>query len=113
MRKPGWSRLGDFENRVFRDLKQFTSKQGDFRIIRRVVESIVDSKPLDSNSRTPSVISGSAPDSHSGKSKPSSESRPVGPSTCIPFIGIFVASPFDAMHTQPFLQAFIFHNSAV
>lgn len=87
MRKPGWGRLSDFENRIFRDLQQFTSKQDDFRIMRQVVESTVDAKPLDSNSRTPSIISGSAKDSYSGKTKSGSD-RTVGPSTCIPFIGI-------------------------
>lgn len=87
MSKPGWHRLGAFETRIFRDLKQFTSRKDDFKIMRQVVDSIVDSKPLDSDSRTTSIISGSTTESHSGKSRPGSGSKLAGPSTCIPFIG--------------------------
>ena len=86
MRKPGWARLGIFENRVLRDLKQFTSKQEDFKFMRQAVDAIADIKHMESSSRTPSVIS---TDSHSGKGKASSDIRPVAPSSCIPFIGMF------------------------
>ena len=96
MRKSGWNRLGVFEHRIFRDLKQFTSQQDDFKIMRQVVESIVDSKPLDPSSRTPSIISA---DSHSGKSKPGSETRP-GSSACIPFIGILLSRSV-VVHAHP------------
>jgi GDP/GTP exchange factor required for growth at low temperature len=114
MRKPGWGRLSDFETRIFSDLKQLTSKQDDFRIMRQVVESTVDSKPLDSNSRTPSVISGSAKDSLSGKTKRGSgSSRPAGPSTCIPFIGILLPRPWMLNTYSILLQAFTSHGSAV
>jgi len=55
--------------------------------MRQVVDSIVDSKPLETNSHSASVISGGATDSQSGKGKAGSESRPAMPAACIPFIG--------------------------
>ncbi|KAF8900418.1 hypothetical protein CPB84DRAFT_1778876 [Gymnopilus junonius] len=77
-------------SRVFRDLKQFTSPNEDFKFIRQVVDSIVDAKPLEGrHSHTPSVVSGV--DSQNGKGKANSESRPIMPSACIPFIGIYLS----------------------
>lgn len=86
MRK-GWSRIGSYENRMFRDLKQFTSNAGDFKFMRQIVDSIVDSKPLESSHHAASVVSGG--DSQNGKGKSGSDNRPVIPSACIPFIGMF------------------------
>lgn len=77
-----WNRLTMFERRVFNDLKQFISPDNDFKIMRVVVDSIIDHKPLEGtcHSHTASVASGG--DSQSGKNKTSSI-----PTSCIPFIG--------------------------
>jgi len=93
MRRPGWHRIGTFETRMYRDLKQFTANTDEFKFIRQAVESIVDVKPLETNSHSASVVSGGGTDSQSGKSKAGSETRPVIPSACIPFIGRFIISP--------------------
>ena len=74
---------------MYRDLKQFTANTDDFKFMRQVVESIVDAKPLETNSRSASVVSGGGTDSQSRKSK-GSENRPAIPSACIPFIGRFI-----------------------
>lgn len=74
---------------MFKDLKVFSSHSEDFKYIREVVASIVDVKPLDSASHAPSVISGGT-DAPSLKGKTTSE-RPLLPSACIPFIGLFVS----------------------
>lgn len=81
-----------FENRMFRDLKQFTTPNDNFKFMRQVVDSIVDAKPLEGHhSHTPSVVSGG--DSQNGKGKVNSESRPAVPSACIPFIGVLWSFP--------------------
>lgn len=85
MRRPGWNRVGIWENRMFKDLKLFTANFEDFKHIRQAVAAIVDVKPLDTNSRATSIVGGA--DAQSGKRLASE--RPVGPSACIPFIGQF------------------------
>ena len=87
MRKPGWGKIGGREARILKDLKQFTNNGGDFKFMRQIVDSIVDSKPLESSVHAASVVSGG--DSQSGKGKNGSDNRPVIPSACIPFIGMF------------------------
>lgn len=84
MRKPGWSRIPMFENRVYRDLKQFTVPGDDFKFVRQVIDSIVDRKPLDESTRAASVIS--TGDSQGGKSRGATDTKAV-PSHCVPFIG--------------------------
>ncbi|KAF8970688.1 hypothetical protein BDZ97DRAFT_1694461 [Flammula alnicola] len=88
MRKQGWSRIGIFESRMYRDLKQFTSNVDDFKFMRQVIDSIVDSKPLENSNHAASVVSG---DSQSGKGKAGTDNRPAIPSACIPFIGIYLS----------------------
>lgn len=92
IRTSGWNRLGLVESRMFRDLRQFTSKQDNFKFMRQAVDSIMKPKHPDSNSRTPS-ISGS--DSVSGRNKPlSSDGKRTVPPICIPFIGAFLFYSF-------------------
>ena len=88
MRRPGWHRVGIWENRMLKDLKLFTSRRDDFKHIRQTVAAIVDAKPMDVASHTPSVVSGGGTDAQSGKGKAAAE-RPVLPLACIPFIGEF------------------------
>ena len=86
MRKPGWNKLGNFESRVYRDLKVFVSGTNDFALTRSAVEAIVESKPKEANSHAPSIASGSGAEGQ-GKGKAVAESRPTVPTACIPFIG--------------------------
>lgn len=86
MRKSAWNRVGLWENRMFKDLKIFTTNSEDFKYIRQVVESIVDAKPLDANTHAASVVSGGAADTQTGKAK---TDRQALSSVCIPFIGVF------------------------
>jgi GDP/GTP exchange factor required for growth at low temperature len=91
MRK-SWGRVGIWENRMFKDLKIFTTNSEDFKYIRQVVESIVDAKPLDANTHAASVVSGGGTDTQPGKSKTAVDRQPMT-SVCIPFIGVCF-SPF-------------------
>src|SRR5687767_12487770 len=84
MRRPGWNRVGIWENRMLKDLKLFASHKDDFKYLRQVVASIVDVKPLDMSSHAPST--GGSTDPQSGKGK-SATDRPPIPTACIPFIG--------------------------
>lgn len=77
MRKSGWNRIGIFEARVLKDLKQFTSSVDNFKFIRQATDSITESKPLETS--TSSVVSGEGKGKHM--------ERPPVPTACIPFIG--------------------------
>ncbi|KAL1741639.1 hypothetical protein HDZ31DRAFT_44998 [Schizophyllum fasciatum] len=83
-----WHRLGMFETRMLNDFKQYTTSEGDFKYIRHAVDAIADSKPLDAGSHAPSVVSGGAGDTP-GKGKGGGDK--AVPTTCIPFIGIYLA----------------------
>ena len=91
MRKPAWSRVGAFENRVFKDLKLFVGKADGFGYIRRAVQAIVDAKPVESSSHTPSLANGSnGAEGHVGRSRSNTETSKNGtPTACVPFIGMF------------------------
>ncbi|KAF5376065.1 hypothetical protein D9615_007684 [Tricholomella constricta] len=90
MKRPGWSRVGIWENRMFKDLKLFTTNVDDFKYIRQTVASIVEAKPLDASSHAASVVSGGGTDTQSGKGKAGAE-RPTVPSACNPFIGVYLS----------------------
>jgi hypothetical protein len=79
MRKSSWHRIGIFEARVLKDLKQFTSSVDNFKFIRQATDAIAESKPLETSSA--SVVSGG------GESKGKQSDRPQVPTACIPFIG--------------------------
>lgn len=79
MRKSAWHRIGIFETRVLKDLKQFTSSADNFKFIRQATDAIADSKPVETS--TASVVSGS------GESKGKHNERLQVPTACIPFIG--------------------------
>lgn len=79
MRKSAWHRIGIFETRVLKDLKQFTSSVDNFKFIRQATDAIAESKPLETS--TSSVVSGG------GESKGKHPERPQVPTACIPFIG--------------------------
>lgn len=85
-----WHRVGIFETRMFKDLTVFTSNADDFQYIRQTIEIIADAKNVDTGSRAASVISGGGTDVQSGKGRGGSE-RPVAPSACIPFIGVYLS----------------------
>ncbi|KAF9450741.1 ras GEF [Macrolepiota fuliginosa MF-IS2] len=83
MRKSAWNRIGIFETRVLRDLKQFTSSVDNFKFIRQATDAIAESKPMETS--TASVVSGGA----EGKGKHAE--RPQVPTACIPFIGVYLS----------------------
>ncbi|KAF8064023.1 hypothetical protein FPV67DRAFT_1671776 [Lyophyllum atratum] len=91
MKRPGWSRVGIWENRMFKDLKVFTASFEDFKHIRQAVADIVDAKPLDASSHAASVVSGGNTDSsQSGKGKTGGD-RPAAATACVPFIGVYLS----------------------
>ena len=71
MRRPGWHRVGIWENRMLKDLKLFASRKDDFKHIRQTVAAIVDVKPMD-------VASSGGTDAQCGKGKATAE-RPALP----------------------------------
>lgn len=89
MRRVGWNKLPSFETRVFKILKDFTTNADEFKFIRKLVESIVESKPLENGSRAASVVSGGNTD-HSSKGKAATDKAHI-PTACVPFFGIYLA----------------------
>ncbi|KJA24910.1 hypothetical protein HYPSUDRAFT_65218 [Hypholoma sublateritium FD-334 SS-4] len=83
------NRLSGIEARMYKDLKCLIANVDDFKYMRTIVDSIVDAKPLDSNNNAASIVSGG--DSLSGKGKAAADNRPIIPSACIPFIGVYLS----------------------
>lgn len=83
MRRSAWHRIGIFETRVLKDLKQFTSSVDNFKFIRQATDAIAESKPLETSSA--SVVSGGT------DSKGKQAERLQVPSACIPFIGVYLS----------------------
>lgn len=71
------ARIGIFEARVLKDLKQFTSSVDNFRFIRQATDAIAESKPVETSAS--SVVSGEGKGKHA--------ERPQAQAACIPFIG--------------------------
>ncbi|KIY67631.1 ras GEF [Cylindrobasidium torrendii FP15055 ss-10] len=106
-----WGRLSNYETRLLRDLKIFTSKDDSFKFIRAAVDAIVDAKPFEgasvaANNGGSSTAASTAPSTSTSTSRPpttAGPSRPSGPRksvdigaappnpTCIPFIGSYLA----------------------
>jgi GDP/GTP exchange factor required for growth at low temperature len=87
MGRVGWNKLASFESRVFKILKDFTTNADEFKFIRKLVESIVESKPLENSSRAASVVSGGNTD-QSSKGKAATDKAHT-PTACVPFFGEF------------------------
>ncbi len=94
-----WSRVGIWEMRVLDDLRAFATSEDDFRYIRKAVAAMADAKPLnvqdDSNAST-GPTDGSSSVGSRGRS--GSESKFFTPTSCVPFIGMFLLLP-GAMYT--------------
>jgi Gdp/GTP exchange factor required for growth at low temperatures len=106
-----WGRLSNYEARLLRDLKIFTSKDDSFKFIRAAVDAIVDAKPFEgasvaannggsstgASTSASTAASASRPPTTSGPTKASGPRKsvdigaaPPNP-TCIPFIGSYLA----------------------
>ncbi|KAF8626040.1 hypothetical protein AX15_005130 [Amanita polypyramis BW_CC] len=79
------SRIGRQDYRMFTDFQKGISNVGDFKIMRDMIDSIAQAKPLDDASHAASVVSGSTESKHKNdqKSAPSP--------SCIPFIGVYLS----------------------
>jgi Gdp/GTP exchange factor required for growth at low temperatures len=82
-----WGRVGTWENRVFDDLRAWTDAKDDFKFVRQAVAAMIDAKPINMGSYTPSIISTGATDGQSSRSKTTSDGKPSVPPGCVPFIG--------------------------
>ncbi|THH06581.1 hypothetical protein EW145_g3988 [Phellinidium pouzarii] len=92
--KRSWSRVGIWEIRVFEDLKAFCTSEEDFRYIRRAIAAIVDAKPLTASSQDNAVTTSTGPTdglSSGNKSKSTADGKVVVPSSCVPFIGVYLS----------------------
>ncbi|TFK48184.1 ras GEF [Heliocybe sulcata] len=86
-----WSRLGVWEQRMFQDLKAFTSREDDFTHIRHAVSAMIERKPIATSSLD--VSSNGIPDAQpsSSRSRATSDTKPQTPPACIPFVGVYLA----------------------
>ncbi len=75
--------LGMWETRVLNDLSVWTTSEGDFKHIRRTIETLAEAKPATAGS-----TDASSADGHSTtRSRAASEGKPPPPAMCIPFFG--------------------------
>jgi Gdp/GTP exchange factor required for growth at low temperatures len=84
-----WSRVGNWEKRVFDDLRAWTDAKDDFKFVRQAVAAMVDAKPINVGSHAPSIVSNGATDGLSAWSKSTSDGKPPASPGCIPFAGEF------------------------
>ncbi|KAH8112047.1 ras GEF [Phellopilus nigrolimitatus] len=90
--KRSWSRVGIWEIRVFDDLKAFCTSDNDFRYIRRAIAAIVDAKPLNTGGQDDAATTSTADGaSSSTKNKGASDGKVVVPTSCVPFIGVYMS----------------------
>lgn len=76
-------RLAVWDNRLLTDFKVFTSSEDNFKHIRGAIDAINDAKPLETTSRTASVV-------NSGST---AADMATAPTACVPFIGKPSTSP--------------------
>ncbi|EGO03000.1 hypothetical protein SERLA73DRAFT_158671 [Serpula lacrymans var. lacrymans S7.3] len=84
-----WNRVGIWETQMLNKLTQFTTSADYFKAMHEAISAMIDAKPMNISSHTSSVVSGSATDGQSSKSKATSDSKT--PTACIPFIGVYLS----------------------
>ncbi|KAI5119558.1 hypothetical protein M0805_005622 [Coniferiporia weirii] len=92
--KRSWSRVGMWEIRVFEDLKAFCTSEEDFHYIRKAIAAIVDAKPLNASGQDDAATTSTGPTdavSSGNKSKSTADGKVVVPSSCVPFIGVYLS----------------------
>ena len=92
-----WSRVGNWELRVFRDLKAFTSHLRNFRSLRAATDALIGDwvPPALTSSAAVHARTGSTRNSISFRASPlaigqSSSSSSSSSAGCIPFLGLFL-----------------------
>ena len=82
-----WHKLGMWEQRIFDDLKKFTSRPGAFKYLRNATAALVDAHPLhvgvQDGVSTPGALGGA-----SGASKSKNSDVRDAPPACVPFLGM-------------------------
>ncbi|KZT21332.1 ras GEF [Neolentinus lepideus HHB14362 ss-1] len=86
-----WSRIGVWEQRMFQDLKVFTSRDDDFKHIRHAISAMIETKPITTGPLDASMNGVSDAQSSSSRSRAASDTKPHAPPACIPFLGLYLA----------------------
>lgn len=88
-------RVGMWEQRIYHDLTEWTTPEGDFKHIRRAVDSLAEAKPLATTTTTTtqdaSNSSRSDVPSSTSRSRAASEGKPPTSPACVPFFGIYLS----------------------
>lgn len=90
-----WHRVNVYNQRMFKDLTAFTDSADDFVHIRNTVAAISDDAKASVPEDTPA-----APRSHASRGRATSDSKPLKPQSCVPFIGIYL-SPLHRFSRLP------------
>ncbi|KIY44884.1 ras GEF [Fistulina hepatica ATCC 64428] len=80
-----WNRMGIWETRMLSDLKMYATPEGEYKYIRRALESIADSKPVETSSHPPSVGNGSSTD---GRTRNGQDKTTAA---CIPYLDVYLS----------------------
>lgn len=82
------AKIGIWENRMLRDLQQWSSSEDDFKHIRHTVEALAEAKSTTVRTSDASNLSTDGQSSNS-RSRATSELKPPPPAGCIPFFGTY------------------------
>ncbi|KAF8512938.1 hypothetical protein BU17DRAFT_53758 [Hysterangium stoloniferum] len=97
-----WSKVGIWEQRIFEDLKRFTSRVGQFKYIRNATAALVDAQSLQTLSQDKTSNASAAVSSSSSRPR-ASEVRDV-PSPCVPFLGAYLAQLYNFERLPDFVD---------
>ncbi|KAI8990426.1 hypothetical protein BD414DRAFT_437955 [Trametes punicea] len=89
-KQQAFNKIGAWESRMLRDLKEWTSPVGDFRHIRQTVDALVEAKTMPVGPQDSTSKNGDGP-AAIGRSRAASDSKPPTPPACIPFFGVYLA----------------------
>jgi Gdp/GTP exchange factor required for growth at low temperatures len=82
-----WHKIGIWEQRIFDDLKKFTSRPGEFKYLRNATAALIDARPLRARVQDSASASGALSGASATSKSKSSEIRAIPPA-CVPFLGI-------------------------
>lgn len=82
-----WHKVSMWEQRVFDDLKRFTSRPGEFKYLRNATAALIDARPLHVGKQDGANPSGPISGSSAASRSKNSEIRNVPP-YCVPFLGM-------------------------
>ena len=84
-------KVGTWEQRIFNDLVEWTTSDGDFKHIRRAVDDLAEAKPLPTTVQEATHLARSDVSSSAQRTRATSEGKPPPLPACVPFFGVYLS----------------------